>query len=273
MNVWRSLLCISLFLVASSTSAAEPTVKQCISANEEGQDLRRTGKLQQAAGRFSYCSNASCPNVLREDCAARSKETEGATPSIVFVAKDSRGSPIRGVNVRVDGAQVAGGGGATPIRVDPGEHTFELVADGYVPASKRLAVQEGVKGREEVVVFESTTATPTWNAPTQRTVAYVVGGLGIIGLGIGAVFGVLAKSTYDDAISDCGSPSAGVRSCNETGLAAGERADRQAAISTIAFVAGTAFVAGGVVLFMTRPSERGVSVGLSASGIRVGGTW
>jgi hypothetical protein len=123
------------------------------------------------------------------------------------------------------------------------------------------------------VVLESAKTTASSAAVTQRTIAYVLGGVGIIGLGIGSVFGVLAKSTYDDAVSNCGSPSEGTRRCNSTGIAAGDSADRQAAISTLAFVAGTALLAGGVVLFMKTPTDRGVSVSVSGSAIRVGGSW
>ncbi|MEF3088139.1 hypothetical protein, partial [Bacillus altitudinis] len=79
---------------------------------------------------------------------------------------------------------------------------------------------------------------------------YVIGGGGIIGLGIGAVFGMLAKTSYDDAVSNCGAPSAGTRSCNAAGVTEGDRADRQAAIATIAFVAATALATTGAILFM-----------------------
>jgi hypothetical protein len=186
----------------------------------------------------------------------------------------------------MDGAPLAARLDGSAIRVDPGEHTFELVADGYFPISRRLTVQEGVKGREEVVVFESAKptvpapasgpsvqTTPTSDTSPQRTIAYVVGGVGIIGLGIGTVFGVLAKATYDDAVSNCGSPSAGVRLCNSDGVARGDTSDRQATISTIAFVAGAALLTGGVVLFMTAPKDRGVSVGLTGTGIHFKGSW
>jgi len=84
---------------------------------------------------------------------------------------------------------------------------------------------------------------------------------------------VLAKTTYDDAVSNCGSASAGARTCNAAGQAGGDRADRQGAISTIAFVAGAAFVAGGVLLFMTTPKDRRVSVGVSGAGMQIRGSW
>lgn len=267
-----SFLGFGLLLVASSASAADPTVKECISANEDGQDLRRSAKLRNAADRFALCSNASCPSPLREDCVARLQATLGAIPTIVFAAKDSAGSAVRGVTIVMDGSPLTGAREEIPFDVEPGEHTFELAARGYLPIRKNFAIDEGVKGRAELVVFESPKSAAT-SSPRQRTVAYIVGGVGIVAVGVGAVFGLLAKTTYDGAVSNCGSPTAGTRVCDATGLAEGARADRQGAISTIGFVAGTALIAGGILLFMTSPKDRSVSVDASGAGLRLRGSW
>jgi hypothetical protein len=108
----------------------------------------------------------------------------------------------------------------------------------------------------------------------QRTLAYVLGGVGVVGLGVGTYLSLKAKGTYDDAIARCPT---GPSSCDQTGADGGADPHDQATVSTIAFLAGGALVATGIVLYLTAPRSRRVSLqpapGLASAGLRLEGTW
>jgi len=237
--------------------AAEPTKEECIAANEGGQALRRTGKLTEARTKLLLCAVASCPTVLRDDCAERLTNVEKAIPTVVLTARDPDGHDVTAVKVTLDGAPLVDHLDGSALRVNPGEHTFELSADGFHTASRKLVVSEGEKGRREVVALEPLVArapgaAPSGAAPERaieprgggaRTVAFVLGGAGVIALGVGGFFGLSAISKNHSAGCDADNV------C--TNAQARRDAQGMANASTISFVAGTALVAGGVVLFLT----------------------
>jgi hypothetical protein len=99
------------------------------------------------------------------------------------------------------------------------------------------------------------------HASGQRTAAFVVGGVGVAGLALGAVFGIVALGKNGDLRNACGGD---VHTCV---LPAGspsvtgprDSARSASTVSTIAFIAGGAALAGGVVLFATAPSAASVA--------------
>jgi serine/threonine-protein kinase len=120
---------------------------------------------------------------------------------------------------------------------------------------------------------------PTSSAPsdgsTQRLIGLVVGGAGVVGVVIGGVFGLISKSTYNNAFqNECGSKPSG---CSTQGAQDGQSAFSQAIISTVGFVAGAALLAGGAVIYFTAPKGGGVAVtptvGTAGGGLSVVGAW
>jgi hypothetical protein len=95
---------------------------------------------------------------------------------------------------------------------------------------------------------------------------------------VGTVFGIVAKNTYDNAMSRCAQPGSSPPSgCPGDAITAGnDTAHQQATTSTIAFVAGGALLAGGAVLYFTAP-KAGVAVaptvGTNGAGLSVTGAW
>lgn len=249
----------------------------------ERQDLRRAGRIRAAIERFEACAATACPSPLREDCAERLAEARRAAPTIVFVAKDAAGNALTDVKVAMDGAPMAERLDGAPLVVEPGEHTFELTAVGYVAATTKLVVHEGRKERAETVVLTSVaqrmTFDPQTSMPaaenvkdgsTQRTLAYVAGGLGVAGLGIGAAFGLLANGDHSNALGACHDPS---RCTNANAVTEGNRAKDEAMIANIGLIAGGVVLAGSVVLYLTAPKDRRVAVALERTGIRLTGWW
>ena len=85
---------------------------------------------------------------------------------------------------------------------------------------------------------------------TRRWMGVGVGAAGLVGLGVGAVLGLLAKSQLDQSN---GGNCDGTDHCNADGLSERKQAEGLATGSTIAFVAGGVLVAGGAVIFVTAP--------------------
>ena len=273
-------------------AADAPTNAQCIAANENAQTLRRGGKLQAARAELLACVVPGCPSVVRDDCAERLDEIEKAIPTIVFSATGSAHEDLSAVTVTMDGEPLTEHLGGSPVRVDPGDHTFAFVAEGYTAVVRKLVVREGVKGRQEVVAFASSApglavpvdpnvAASTTERPTidprprrQRTIGYVIAGAGVLGIGLGTYFGLHAKATYDDASAHC---PAGPASCDGAGVNGGHDAHAHATVSTVAFVAGGALIAGGVFLVLTAPKVGSVTLrptaGARSAGFGVGGVW
>ncbi len=107
-------------------------------------------------------------------------------------------------------------------------------------------------------------AAPGWC--TQRIAGAAVGGVGVAGVAVGAIFGALALS--EDTQSFC-SPT-DTSTCTPAGASARSDAHTFAHVSTAGFVAGGVLLAGGVVLLATAPrAKAATAVGM----VRVGPVW
>ena len=104
---------------------------------------------------------------------------------------------------------------------------------------------------------------------TQKTIAVVVAGVGVVGLGVGGAFGLVASSQWSQAKSDCGS------GCSSTSGAQNERSSAlgSATVSTVGFGVGGAALVTGAVLWFTAPSPVQVApaVGDRSAGVVVVG--
>lgn len=96
--------------------------------------------------------------------------------------------------------------------------------------------------------------------PLVPALPLTVVGAGVVGMGLGAYFGLHAKSEWDTATAGCTSAGCGPSSQS---LAASARSD--AAIGSVAFIAGAALAVGGVVLWLVLPARdrSGASVAIA----------
>jgi len=258
-----------------TASAAEPTKKECVNANESGQDLRQSGKLREARAALAVCMSPRCPRPVREDCAQRLAEIEAALPTLVFIAKGADGNDLRDVRVNVDGQDLTASDG-TAVAIDPGDHAFTFAKEGLPTATRDVVVHEGDKNRRIQVTLAAPAApsseakTPAQPEPapstngndnrglfglapsTQRNVGLGVGIAGAVGLAVGSVFGIWSKLTYDHVNNtDCGGQG---RGCTASVDDDKKGYEQQADISDIAFIAGGVLTAAGVALYVTTPA-------------------
>lgn len=152
----------AVLLAASPARAEGPTKFECVAANEDGQVLIQSGKPIEAEHKLATCMAATCPIPVRQDCAQRLLEVGRAIPTLVFVWQDSAGHSVQPTRVTMDGQPLPDAPAGKPVRLDPGEHRFSFEADGMSSVDKTFTLREGEKRRRETVVFAAASS----GAPT-----------------------------------------------------------------------------------------------------------
>jgi hypothetical protein len=187
--------------------------------------------------------------------------------------------------ITVDGSALATADWTQPVVVDVGAHTIELSAPGKAGVTRTVTAPDSPDSVPlEVPVLvdvqsgaassgpsagnsSSASSAPTGSEPppglvpaptsSRRTIGLVVGGAGVLGLGVGAAFGLVAISQRNDASSACGSstrvcPTTGQKSAAESRL---DDARTSGWVSTISFAVGAAALGLGAYLFLSAPSS------------------
>jgi hypothetical protein len=208
--------------------------------------------------------------------------------------------PVSGLEVKRDGTVVGQAQWGVPLPIDPGDHVFEAKA----PSRKTWTSTVNVQGEGKTVevkvppLEEDHSATPpptttqtappppppttTQTAPPppppppprdegsgQRTLGWIVGGMGVVSLGVGSVFGLTAMSKWSDAEKACPGNNCTSAADAQKGKDAGSAAD----LSTVFVGVGLVGVAAGVILLVTAPSapRTGVRVAPTLGGLVVQG--
>jgi hypothetical protein len=200
-------------------------------------------------------------------------------------------SDVPGLVVELDGAPVGRAALGVAVPVDPGTHTVEAKAPGKQPWQTTVDVSAGASQKSVTVprladAPEAPAAAKAANdgadkgsksendGSTQRLVAYTLGGAGVVGLGIGTAFGLSAISKNKKSNSEGCSGN----ECSPEGAAIRKEARTAGTASTIAFAAGGALLAAGVVVYFTAPrsgptNERKVGLALGPASVGLEGTW
>jgi len=268
MNALRLVTLSAFMFLARPALAVDPTKSQCLSSNGSAQSLRASGKLREARAQLLTCAAKTCPRPVRRDCAEWLTEVDKAMPTIVFDVKDGGGNDLTAVVVELDAVVLVIQLDGTAIPVDPGQHVFRFSSEGLPTIDKTFVIQEGEKDRHEKIVLgaapataspKSDVETPSSSGDTQRTAGLVIGGAGVVGLGIGAVLGIMAQGAWAGSQHQCPGACSALTEAN---------------VATVGFIAGGALLAGGAVLYLTAPRV-GVSVAprIGGADVRLGVTW
>ncbi|HEX7664001.1 MAG TPA: hypothetical protein VF407_05815 [Polyangiaceae bacterium] len=265
MTFWRR---VSPFVVVSVVGsslplsapafAADNDAAACASSYEKAQYLRRDKKLRAAHKELLVCSQTSCPAAVVSDCSSWLAEVEKGTPTVVFDARDSKGNSVADVKVTMDGEPLTSKLDGTAIQVDPGNHTFHFEPANGPAGDQSALVLEGEKTR--VITYTITGpgagsgsgpvegppagSRSSWNG--QKTTAVIVGGVGVVALGAGIIFGAMGSS---QASSDK-NPGGCAPNCSDDEVSS---IKTKLIISDIAIPVGIVGIAAGVVLFLTAP--------------------
>jgi len=285
-----SALVLGVILLAEPRAyAAEPTVGECLAANESSISLRKAHQLKEARTQALVCAATSCPGDIQKECIRRVDQINGEMPTIVFEAKDSAGVDLSAVRVTMDGTLLLDNLAGIAVPIDPGEHSFHFESGKYPAVDKQLVIREAEHDRRESVTFiapgervepagPAATVAPPAVRPThhglgtQRIVALVVGGVGVVGLGVGTVFGLASISKHNSADSACPSDCQdqhGVDLWNESRSAGN--------IATAGFIVAGVGLAGAAALWFSAKSndEPGPSaaLGVGPGSLMLRGAW
>jgi hypothetical protein len=212
----------------------------------------------------------------RQDLATeRAKALEERLSTLTIRAMTSDDDSAH-LEIRRDGVPVQRAELGSPIPVDPGEHVIEAVAPGKQPWSSTVQVgadaakvqvdipklESHADGKTPPVAAPVATSTSVTEPPSdkpasswsgQHTAAVITAGAGVVGIGIGAFFGLQASSKWSDAKDACSNYPQG---CDTRATDLGKNARENATISNVGFIAGGALLATGAVLFFTAPSKK-----------------
>jgi len=185
-----------------------------------------------------------------------------------------------GLEIRIDDMPAAKSTWTEPFPIDPGAHHVVASAPSHASWESTIVAAESKLVEVSVPDLVDTSVhvaeTPAVAQPSslgaQKTIALVAGGVGVVGIAIGAVSGIIAVSKRSSAQSACPSDVYAFRCPTESGTAAWNSATTAGNVSTVSFIAGGVFLAGAAVLWFTSPSSR-VRAGASLSGIRAEGSF
>jgi hypothetical protein len=287
-----------LTTVLSRTAAgAEPTTAECLKAYEDSVTLTKNHQLRATLAKLALCSSESCPGQVRSECLARVSETDASIPTVVFEAKDASGAQLVEVKVKMDGDLLAEQLSGAALSVDPGQHTFTFETVGRPIVVKKLLILEGEKLRRERVEFELVAAPNPVASPSAavaksealipaqqppvaephlskaRTLALVLGGVGVAATGVGVAYGLIAMSRRDDANNICPNP----QCADQKGVDRWNQAGSAASIATGAFVVGADGIASGVFIWLrdkpAADTAAGPQISLGPRGLQLQGSW
>jgi len=215
-----------------------------------------------------------------EQAAKQARELEGKLSKLVIE------SAAPDAEVRRDGVAVDQNLLGTALPVDPGAHTITASAAGKEPWSSSITLEAGpgtttvrVPALTPAAVAKVEAPPPVATIPTaqeakpeagwstQRNVALGVGGVGVAGVVLGAVFGAMTLSKTSAAKDHCSATTP--PQCDPEGLTLYGDANTTANVSNVGLAVGGAAVIAGVVLFLTAPSGETAAPAAAAGSARV----
>lgn len=158
-----------------------------------------------------------------------------------------------------DGVELKSASLSTELPLDPGPHVVEVTAPGHGKRLYQLTLSEGERALRVVGPGpasegggDADSSVSTSSSGT-KTLGWVLGGVGVAGLAVGAVTGMMVldrKSTVDE---NCDS----AKRCNQTGADAAESGRTLGTVSGVSFVVGgLALAAGAYFILSSDSSER-----------------
>jgi len=236
---------------ASTDASTDGDPKQaCIAAYEKAQSLRQSDQLLAAREQALFCAQDSCPDVVRNDCATWLGEIDAGTPTVTFDVRGPEGEETSSVSVESDGTLIKERLDGKAVPVDPGEHTFRFrFGDGSEVREITIVIREGEKNRKIEVSFggESTSEGSPGGSPSGGgggipAATLVLGGVGIVGIGMFAVFGLMGTSDKSTLEDDC------APNCKEAEV---DSVRTKLIVADISLAVGVVSLAAGAIIWAT----------------------
>jgi hypothetical protein len=223
-----------------------------------GECSERLGRLASAWSAYSEVGDRLPADDPRRDY-ARDKVAE-LSPRLARIQLRSGGAGER-CTIVLDGTRVPMSAAEQPLPVDAGRRSLVLEcegrerANGEVVAIDGRIVEVGIEpGAKLRVEAPRDTRPPVGGGGSSPLipVGWVLGGIGLASLGVGAATGVLTidrKGTVDELCSDDPTPR-----CPPAGVDAASEGSSFATVSTATFIGGAALLAAGATLLVVGSS-------------------
>jgi hypothetical protein len=280
------LLLAPAWVAASARTAAASPKEVCIAAATDGQRTRDDGRWLEAKEQFLTCAAATCPGLVRAECARWLSDLDAKIPSVVLGAKDASGVDLTAVRVLLDGKPYVNALDGRPRQLDPGAHRLRFVGEGDLAANVDVVIRAGESARVVVAVLEpesgisgarATTAAPPASmssasssppstrdssAPRSSYAApmWILGGLAVTSAGAATALVVYAHDENDALSSSCSPRCTDARTSElRTSLAFAN----VAAVATLLSLGGLTYL---IVKSATAPTTIAVVPSLSPQG-------
>jgi hypothetical protein len=269
-------------LLLHAGDARADAKKACVAAYEQTQSLRDAGKLSEARKAALACTVPECPGFVVKECTQWLAQIDASMPTVVLEVRDATGAETGAAQVSLDGQPWLGELDGKAKAIDPGAHVLRYVVAGAEPREEKVQIREGEKNRKLVVTFkkEAPAVVPV-QAPAGRSAGpWVVGGIGVAALVVGAVLGGITVHDYG-VTTDPSQCSPTLKKCTTAGANAEAQGRALGPATTVALVAGGAAVAGAGIWLGVLGREKKPAVGLrltvgptvGGAGLGLGGTW
>lgn len=242
-----------------------------------GECYRKQGRTASAWATFREAASKAEAAGEADRARAGAERADEIEPTLsrVLFSVDPENSKIEALQLNQGTTELNRALWGSAIPVDPGLLKITASAPGYESFEITVEVQKGPSERTvaipaltkipEETAAPSGTVEPAEEQPAhlqvapedlerplsgQKTAGLVFGGVGLVGLGVGGVFGALAMVNERAAEDVC---TGSVCAAGSDGVARTDKAQDFALVSTIGFVAGGALLATGAILYYTAP--------------------
>jgi hypothetical protein len=257
------LVLVPLLLALAPETAQADDKQACVAASSAAQTMRDAHHLIEARDQLRLCAQPTCPAAIRKDCLPWLSAVEGAIPTVVASLKDGAGNDVLDANVMVDGKPFLASLTGDAVPIDPGAHMFHFERKDGASVDKQVLVGEGQQNLAVVGVLPAPPSfapppplvsppAPSSESSPLHTAGWIVGGVGVAGLIVGAVFGGLAVS--DKSSANCTNDK-----CTNFG-SVGD-AKTAADVSDVGLIAGGVLAATGAALVLFAPAHRATQAG------------
>ena len=235
----------SFIIAVAASFTLVPTIAwadekaECVAASEKAQQLKDDRKFIKAREQMLVCARDVCPAAVKKDCADQVADLDKRTPTVVFHVKDKGGQDLVAVKVTSDGNPIAEQLDGRAVTLDPGVHTFRFESAGTEPMEQKIVLAEGERDRNITVSFGKPGGDQVPTAKKGAPIgAFIVAGVGLVGMGVGAAFWGIGLGDKGTAETTC------KPDCPKTTI---DDIHTKLVIGDVAFFAGTAVLAAGLI--------------------------
>jgi serine/threonine-protein kinase len=249
----------------------------------------KAGKLASAWAAYHNAEAASSSSKQKDRAAYAKKKVAALQPKLSrLTITVPSAATVPGLQIQLDDQPVQAPEWGVPVPHDGGSYTIQASAPGKetwvlrielaqteqnlvvevrtladapkaAPQPQASAGTPTTNSTADVAIKDSSAPTGATPGKTQRTIAYVVGGVGVAGLGTAGVLAVLAKTQMNKAEKDGSNIEA-------------KKAENLGNAATVAVSVGGALAATGIILWLAGPRAP-VTVGTDGTELFLSGTF